>query len=311
MIELVDSHAHLQEQEFESYRAAVVERALAAGVRTVIVPGVDLGTSESALRLAERYDGLYATAGFHPHEASRLTAVGLDQVDRLLDAAKVVAVGEIGLDFYWLHSPREAQIEALAAQLALAARRSLPVVVHCRDAWDALADVLDPWARRAVAAFAGRPLGVLHYFSGTPAQAQRYAGLGFLISIHTSVTHPKATQLRDVAAAVPLDALLVETDSPYGAPQSQRGKRNEPAFVLDAAREVAELRGVALEEVAAATTANARRLLGLGNDLPLSPSASLRVNSARGLAKQNDVTAQAKSRFFADAQDDSTARTKA
>ena len=263
MIELVDSHAHLQEPEFEDDLAAVVERAFAAGVGEIVVPAVDLETARTAVALSERYDGLYATAGFHPHEASRLTPAALDQVEGLLTHPKVVAVGEVGLDFYRMHSPREAQVEAFAAMLALAERHAMPIVVHCRDAWEALSPLLEPWARRVAPTFESRPLGVLHYFSSTVDEARRYAELGFLISIHTSVTHPKASQLREVASMLPLDALVIETDSPYGAPQAHRGRRNEPAYVVEAAEQVAALRAVSLEAVAAATTANARRLFGL------------------------------------------------
>jgi len=263
VIELADSHAHLQEPQFEADLDAVLLAARRAGVTAVVVPGVDATTSQRAAVLAERYEGVFAAVGFHPHEAARLTPAGLEQVGRLLDHPKVVAVGEIGLDFYRMHAPREAQVAALAAQLELASERALPAVIHCRDAWEALAEQLVPWARGAASAFAGRPLGVLHYFSGSLAEAQRYVELGFLISIHTSVTHPKAERLREVAAALPLDVLVLETDSPYGAPQAQRGRRNEPAYVLEAARQVGEERGVPIEEVAAATTANARRLFGL------------------------------------------------
>ncbi len=263
MIELVDSHAHIQEPEFANDRSAVIERAHDVGVTTIIVPAVDLETAASALALAERTPGLYATAGFHPHEASRLTDDALVRIEALLEHKKVVAVGEIGLDFYRMHSTREAQIEAFEAQLALAERRRLPVVIHCRDAWEALAPLLQPWAERVRASFDARPIGVLHYFTSTLADAQSYVELGFLVSIHTSVTHPKATQLREVAAALPLEALVVETDSPYGAPRSHRGKRNEPAYVVEAVQQLATLHDVSFEAVAQATTANARRLFGL------------------------------------------------
>ena len=259
MIDLIDTHAHLR-GGVAADRQAVVNRARAAGVGTIIVPAVDGETAARAVELAEKHDGLYATAGYHPHEASHLTDAALARVEALLDEPKVVAVGEIGLDFYRLHSPREAQIEALARQLALAERHAVPVVIHCRDAWDDLSPVLEPWARRAAAAFAGRPLGVLHYFAGGVAEARRYHEIGFLISIHTSVTHPKAQALREVARDLPLEALVIETDSPYGAPQTQRGRRNEPAFVVEAAKQIAAERGIALEKVAQATTANARRL---------------------------------------------------
>jgi TatD DNase family protein len=171
-------------------------------------------------------------------------------------------VGEIGLDFFRDHSTHEEQFACLDAMLALAGRHAKPIVVHCRDAWEAIAPVLETWARRVAPSFAGRPVGVLHYYSSDIQTAQRYVALGFLVSIHTSVTHPKAMVLRDVVGALPLEALVIETDSPYGAPQSHQGKRNEPSLVVEAARQIAEVKGVSIEEVAAATTANARRLFG-------------------------------------------------
>jgi TatD DNase family protein len=260
VIELFDTHAHIQGPEFAPDREDVISRALAVGVETIVVPAVDLETAEAAIALAERREGVYATAGYHPHEASRLTAEALVATERLLDHVKVVAVGETGLDFYRMHSPREAQIGAFDAMLDLAGRRTMPVVVHCRDAWDVLRTILEPWAHLVRASFDGRPLGVLHYFPGSIEEARLYHELGFLISIHTSVTHPNAQNLRDVAAALPLEALVVETDSPYGAPQSQRARRNEPAYVIEAAKQIAAVRNTTLEAVAEATTANARRL---------------------------------------------------
>jgi TatD DNase family protein len=263
VIELVDSHAHLQEPEFKDDLERVVGRALNAGVTRIVVPAVDLESARAAFGLSERFDCVYATAGVHPHEASHLTADGLQQIEALLAHPKVVAVGECGLDFYRMHSPRSAQVEAFEAMLDIAERRATPLVVHCRDAWDEIAPLLEPWARRVAPSFGSRPLGVLHYFSSSLDKARRYVALGFLISIHTSLTHPKATQLREVAGALPLDALVIETDSPYGAPQAYRGRRNEPAYVLEAAKQVASVRSASLETVAEATTANAARLLGL------------------------------------------------
>jgi TatD DNase family protein len=261
---LVDTHAHIQGTEFDTDREAVIGRARAAGVQEIIVPAVDIETAVAAIELADRHMGIYATAGFHPHEASRAGAEALATIGRLLEHPKVVAVGEIGLDFYYDHSPREAQIETFEAHLELAATRSLPVIIHCRDAWDALRPLLEPWAHRVAPSFAGRPLGVLHYFSSTLEDARLYRDLGFVISVHTSITHKKAGALRDVVSQLPLDALVIETDSPYGAPQAYRGKRNEPAYVVEAAQQVAALHNTTVEAVAAATTANARRLFGLG-----------------------------------------------
>ena len=263
MIEFVDTHAHLQEAEFAADAGATIERAREAGVTTVVAPVVDLTSAQSGLALASRHEGVYTTAGYHPHEASRLTPEALDAIEAMLDEPKVVAVGEIGLDRYRLHSPLEAQITAFEAMLRLAEVRSIPVVVHCRDAWEDTARLVVPWANRVGPAFEGRPMGVMHYFTGSPAEAQRYLALGFLISVHTSVTHPKAAALREVVAALPLESLVIETDAPYGAPQAVRGKRNEPAYVVEAAKQIAAIHGVSLERVAEVTTANARRLFRL------------------------------------------------
>lgn len=260
---LIDTHAHVQGDEFLDDLSAVLRRAREAGVSQMVLPAVDNETAHTALDIAEGVDGLYATAGFHPHEASRLDDLGLIEVDLLLGHPKVVAVGEIGLDYYRDHSPREDQRVAIEKMLGLAEQHTMPVVIHCREAWEDTASVLTPWAQRVAPAFAGRPVGVMHYFSGSLDQARDYIDLGFLISIHTSVTHPKQTGLREVVAALPLDSLVIETDSPYGAPQAYRGKRNEPAYVVEAAKQIAVDKGVSLEEVAAATSANATRLFRL------------------------------------------------
>jgi TatD DNase family protein len=274
----VDTHAHIQEPEFHDDIDAVIERANAAGVNTIVVPGVDVETSEAAARLADRHPGVYFAAGFHPHEAFRFDNVALNRIRALLQHPRAVAVGEVGLDYYRLHSPREAQMRTFEAMLDLARDAKLPVIVHARfpddggprppqnwgpEGTDEVERTLTSWAFHARSAYEGRTLGVMHYFSGGDlAQARRYVELGFMISVHTSITHPKATLLREVVRQLPLDSLVIETDSPYGAPQAVRGKRNEPAYVVEAARKVAQLQAVSLEEVARATTANAQRLFG-------------------------------------------------
>jgi TatD DNase family protein len=262
-VTLTDTHAHLQESEFSADIEAVVERARTASVDQIIVPAVDLETARTSLQLSEHFEGLWATAGFHPHEASRLDEASLLEIERLLEEPRVVAVGEIGLDYNRLHSTREVQLACMEKMLDLAERHTMPVIVHCRDAWEDTAALLSTWSHRVRPSFSDKPLGVMHYFSGTPDQATYFIGLDFLISMHTSVTHPKQAQMRDVAASVPLAHLVIETDSPYGAPQGHRGKRNEPAFVLEACREIARARGIGEDEVAAATTANAKRLFRL------------------------------------------------
>jgi TatD DNase family protein len=162
-----------------------------------------------------------------------------------------------------MHSTREDQLACIEKMLDLAERRTMPTIIHCRDAWEDMTSLLSAWSRQVRTSFGDKPLGVMHYFSGTVEQAKAFLDMGLLISIHTSVTHPKQTQMREVAASLPLESLVVETDSPYGAPQAHRGKRNEPAFVVEACREIARARGIGEDEVAAATTANARRLFRL------------------------------------------------
>lgn len=259
----VDTHAHLQEREFANDVDGVIDRAAAAGVRTIVVPGVDVGTSESASWIADRHPGAFFAAGFHPHEASGFDSHGMNELRRLLRHPKAVAVGEIGLDFYRMHSPRFAQLEAFEAMLDLARDALLPVIVHCREAEEDVSRMLRSWSLRNRSSFDGRPLGVMHYFSGTAAQARAYVDLGFLLSVHTSVTHPKAHLLRQVVSKLPLESMVIETDSPYGAPQSVRGKRNEPAYVVEVAAKIAEVKGLPSEAVAAATSANAARLFRL------------------------------------------------
>ena len=260
---LVDTHAHIQGEEFSEDIAAVIGRAREAGVEGIVVPGVDVETSLAAIALTDAWDGVFASAGIHPHEASRLDDVALAKIEALLEHPRVVAVGEIGLDYFYEHSPREAQLRCLSEMLELARGHALPIIVHCRDAWEDAAEVLEPWAYSVREPFEGRPVGVMHYFTGSLKQARFFMDLGFMISIHTSVTHTKQSALREVVAQLPLQSLVVETDSPYGAPQSHRGKRNEPAHVAEVAAQVAKEQGVPVDEVARATSANAARLFGL------------------------------------------------
>src|SRR4051812_41503116 len=177
----VDTRAHIQGDEFTEDLDAVIERAHEVGVVQMVLPAVDLATAQSGLALARRYDGLYTTAGYHPHEASLLTPAALEATEALLSDERVVAVGEIGLDFYRLHSSVEEQEAALSAQLELAAKHTLPVIIHCRDAWDAAEPLLGGWANRVTSAFAGRPLGVLHYYTHDVETALRYVERGFVL----------------------------------------------------------------------------------------------------------------------------------
>jgi TatD DNase family protein len=256
-MELIDSHAHVDFPQFDVDREAVLERARQAGISTLLAIGTGPGPEklDAAIPFAERFDWIYATVGIHPHDAKKMVPAHLDILERLSRHPRVLAWGEIGLDYHYDFSPRENQARIFQEQLALARAAKLPVVIHCRDAWTDCLDLLgSEWQSSALG-------GILHCFSGCLDDAQRGMDMGFLISFAGNATYPKAQNLRDVAREVPLDRLLVETDAPYLAPQSRRGKRNEPAFVAEVAQTLAVVRHLPVEELAAATAENFRRLL--------------------------------------------------
>jgi TatD DNase family protein len=259
-VRLIDTHVHLDSPRFDGDREAVLDRARQAGVGVVVNVGANLRTSRQAVDLADRHPMVYAAVGMHPHDAKELNGTALAELRQLAKHPKVVAVGEIGLDFYRDLSPRNVQRRAFKAQLAWAAKLGKPVIIHDRDAHDEILDTLTGWAAGlGNSPLAGR-LGVLHTFSGDVAMATQAVELGFYISISGPVTYKKPGHLPEVVVAVPLDRLLVETDCPYLSPQSYRGKRNEPAYVRLVAERVAEFRGMPLEDLAQATTVNAERL---------------------------------------------------
>jgi TatD DNase family protein len=259
---LIDTHAHLDFPQFDADREAVIERARRAGVAAIVNVGTDLVSSRRAVALAQEYPDVYAAVGMHPHDAKKLDGAALAELRELAHHREVVAVGEIGLDFYRDLSPRDVQRRAFQAQLAWAAKLAKPVVIHDRDAHDEIMEILSDWAAGLKnSPLAGR-LGVLHTFSGDLAMAEEAVALGFYLSISGPVTYKNARRLPDVVGALPLDRLLVETDCPYLAPHPHRGKRNEPANVRLVAERIADLRGVTARELAAATTANAQRLFG-------------------------------------------------
>jgi len=249
---MIDSHAHLEMDEFNEDRDNVVERARAAGLVAVIVVGTSVPDSAKAVEMIGIYDLVYASVGVHPHEVKDIDATTYDSLRVLAQRNKVVAIGEIGLDFYYNHSPRELQFQHFAEQLDLAIELELPVIIHDREAH---AETLEFLGQRK-----GRLRGVLHCFSGDRRMAKKCLDLGFYLSIAGPVTYKKSEELREVARYLPADALLVETDSPYLAPEPFRGKRNEPAFVVETAQRVAEIRGITIEELEAATERNTRQL---------------------------------------------------
>lgn len=259
-----DTHAHIHDRDFAGEQGAVIERAREAGVVAILTLGVTHENSIRALDLARRRREVWAAVGVHPHDAAEASHEDLDALEEMAGDPRVVAIGELGLDFYRDLSPRESQIRVLCRQLETATRVVKPVAVHARDAHDDMLPILTDWSTSMRGHLPdGGPLGVMHYFSEDAVMAARYVALGFIISVHTSVTHPKADRLREVVRETPLEYLVVETDSPYGAPQRVRGKRNEPAYVADAAAKVAEIKGLPVEIVAETTTRNAMNLFGI------------------------------------------------
>jgi TatD DNase family protein len=252
--ELFDTHAHLHFPDFADDLDAVLARARAAGVTAMLTVGTDVETSRASIALAAREPDVWGTVGVHPHDAESASDSVLEEIERLATAPRVVAIGEIGLDYFRNLSPPEVQRRVFQRLLAMARRLAKPVVIHCRDAHD---DVLADLAEAHV----GEVGGIMHCFSGEIEQARRALDLGLLVSIAGPVTYPNARKLPDVVRFVPADRLVVETDCPYLPPQPHRGRRNEPAYVAITAARVAELRGEPLDELSARMTANGRALL--------------------------------------------------
>lgn len=254
---LIDSHSHIDMRHFNKDRDSVMERARKAGVAAVVDVGCDLASSEAAIALAERYDEVFATVGFHPHSAAEMGNGDIDRLAELVKHPGVVAIGEIGLDFYRNLSPREAQVDAFKKQLNLARELDLPVVIHSRQASDEVFDILSRWASGS-----SRPPGVLHCFSGDRELGRKYIDMGFLLSIAGPITYSKSSAA-DIARHLPLDKLLIETDCPFLTPHPYRGKRNEPSYVSFIAERIGEIRGVSGQDVARCTAENAIRLFRL------------------------------------------------
>ncbi len=269
---LIDSHAHLDSPRYADDRAAMLSRAHQAGIGAILAIGIGENPTEmqQAFEICRQFNGqpnmprLFASAGVYPHNTGEITPGVLAKLDTLLAEPEVIACGEIGLDYYHEGAPHDVQRAGLVQQLEIAAARKRPILIHCRpkdgatDAWDHLFLTLDTYWRHTGLG------GIMHCFGGGWQQAQRSLDLGFLISFAGNLTYPKAQDLRDVAARVPLDSLLVETDAPWLAPMPNRGKRNEPAWVANTAEVLASVLGRTTDEVAAATTRNFCRLFNLG-----------------------------------------------
>lgn len=261
----IDSHAHLEGEKFDADRDQVLARARESGIETIVAigSGTGPGSLDCGIQLAEKYDFVYATIGIHPHEAKLANDSDFQELETLAKRPKVIAWGEIGLDYYYDHSPRDVQQNVFRKQMELAQTAKLPIVIHCRpsdssdNAWeDTLKMIGEHWTSNGLG-------GILHCFTGTWPLAKRALDLGFMISFAGNVTFAKAQQIRDAAKEVPFDRMLIETDSPFLAPVPHRGKRNEPAFVKEVARQLGELRGLSTEEVGHQTAANFRRFFSL------------------------------------------------
>ncbi|KAF0183181.1 MAG: TatD DNase family protein [Nitrospirae bacterium] len=252
---MIDSHCHLEMKQFDADLQAVIDRARAAGIDYMITIASDLKGCERAVRLAEQHDCIFAAVGLHPHDAKDFSDATFERIRALSRSPKVVAIGEIGLDYYYDYSTREIQRAVFADQLAFAKEQALPAIVHSRDAQEDTLRIVE---------VSGVRKGVMHCFSGDVAMAKRALALGFHISIAGPVTFRNAVALKEVAKMVPDDLLLIETDAPYLSPEPLRGKRNEPACLVHTAKHIAELRGITIEDLDRLTTLNAQRLFGIG-----------------------------------------------
>ncbi len=262
-MELIDSHAHLEFSQFDADREEMLARARAAGVATLLAIGSGSGPArlDAAIPFAETHDWIYATIGVHPHEAKQATEEHFARLDELARHSRVIAWGEIGLDYFYDHSPREVQHAVFRRQLEQARAARLPIVIHCRDAWgDCLAILEEAWRSSGLG-------GIMHCFTGNIEEARRSLAMGFVVSFAGNVTYPKAQDLRDVARELPLESLLIETDSPFLAPQGLRGKRNEPANVAEVARTLASVRNLSASEMASITAGNFRRFFKLSGEV--------------------------------------------
>jgi TatD DNase family protein len=265
----VDAHAHLEMEQFDADRTAMLDRAKDAGIETILAigSGTGPGSLDCAIELAQQHEFIYATIGIHPHEAKLASGADFAEMAELAKRPKVIAWGEIGLDYFYDHSPREVQKQVFLKQLELAHVARLPIVIHCRpsdkteDAWEDCLKLLQAhWAQSGLG-------GILHCFTGTLAHASRALEMGFMISFAGNVTFPKALQIREAAKQVPLERLLIETDSPFLAPVPHRGKRNEPSFVKEVARQMGELRGLSTEDIGLQTATNFYRFFSLQEKL--------------------------------------------
>ncbi|UTE72931.1 TatD family hydrolase [Rossellomorea marisflavi] len=253
---LFDTHVHLNAEQFDEDVEEVIARAKEAGVENMVVVGFDRPTIERAMELVETYDFLYASVGWHPVDAIDMNDEDLDWIEEWTKHPKVVALGEMGLDYHWDKSPEDVQKDVFRRQIRLAKKVKLPIIIHNREATQDIVDILKEEGASEVG-------GIMHCFSGSPEVAKECVDMNFYISLGGPVTFKNARKPKEVAKEIPLEKLLVETDCPYLAPHPNRGKRNEPAYVRLVAEQIAELKEISIEEVEAATTRNAKKLFNI------------------------------------------------
>jgi len=252
----IDSHAHINFNRFDEDRDEVIQRAKNCGIDYILNIGIDLSTSRQSIKLAEKYELIYASVGVHPHDAEKVKPEHWKQLEKMIEHPKVVAVGEIGLDFYRNYSPRDVQHKVLRRQLQLAVDTNMPIIVHTRNAWPEILNIFE-------GEYKGKLTGVFHCFSGEEEHVKRVLDLGFYISF-TGVVTFKKSQALEIAKKIPLNRILLETDCPFMAPTPFRGKRCEPAYIPFIAEKIAEVRGIDEQELARQTSENVKKLFGIG-----------------------------------------------
>ncbi|MGG0739918.1 TatD family hydrolase [Niallia taxi] len=253
---LFDTHTHLNAEQFDEDLEEVINRAMEAGMEKMVVVGFDRPTITRAMELVEQYDFIYASVGWHPVDAIDMTDEDLNWIESLAIHPKVVAIGEMGLDYHWDKSPKDIQKEVFRKQIHLAKKVKLPIIIHNREATADIVEILKTEGASEVG-------GIMHCYGGSVETAMECIDMNFYISLGGTVTFKNARKPKEAAAAIPLDKLLIETDCPYLAPTPYRGKRNEPSYVKFVAEEIAAIKGISFEEVAAKTTENAKKLFGI------------------------------------------------
>ena len=261
-LEIVDTHGHLDMPEFDEDREEVIRRAFEAGVKTIITIGINPESNLKAIQLAERYSNIYAGVGIHPQDSQGTTHETIDHLIQIAQHPRVIAIGELGLDFFREHSSRAAQLKVLGWQLEAAKTIGKPIVIHCRQAQEEFLPILQEWCD-GYRVSEGKPRGVLHCFNGDESLARKYIEMGFYLSIGAYLGYPSSANLRENIKAIEISRILIETDCPFLPPQKMRGKRNEPAYAAFTARILAEIKGVSIEEIGQITSDNARRVFNI------------------------------------------------